>query len=54
MASGLFYLIGNCVANFLLNKKHFVQDAHLAEMKLIALQYRSGAKSRKRLFIFVS
>ena len=26
-------------------------DAHLAERKYIASQYRSGAKSRKRLFV---
>ncbi len=51
-ATLIFCLIGNCSANFLLNKKHSVQDAHLAEMNLIASQYRSGAKSRKRLFIF--
>ena len=28
-------------------------DAHLAEMKIIASQYRSGAKSRKRLFVSI-
>jgi DNA-binding XRE family transcriptional regulator len=28
------------------------ENAHLADMKLAALQHRSGAKSRKRLFIY--
>ena len=36
-----FYVIGKCV---LLHKKRSAMDAHLAEMKFIASQYRSGAK----------
>ena len=34
----------NLLYKFLSIKKHFVQDAHLAEKKIIALRYRSGAK----------
>ena len=36
-----FSAIGNC---FLLHKSTACNYAHLAEMKIIALRYRSGAK----------
>ncbi len=38
-----FYSIGNCSA-ISIEQKRSAKDAHLAEMKFIASQYRSGAK----------
>ena len=44
----------NLLYKFLSNKKHFVQDAYLAEKKIIALRYRLGAKVcvERTLFYF--